>query len=75
MSFEYNKLRGKIKEVFSTQEDFANAMGMSKVALSQKLNGHSYFTQAEIARACQLLSISSSEDVGAYFFTENVQKS
>ena len=38
MAFDFSKLRGKIKEVFGTQEKFAKAMGMSSVSLSAKLN-------------------------------------
>lgn len=74
MSFEYNKLRGRIKEIFGTQEKFALAMGISKTSMSNKLNGKTYFTQTEISNACILLKIHSSEEVNKYFFTQKVQK-
>lgn len=73
MSFEYNKLRGRIREKFSTQEEFAIALGMSKVALSSKLNGHTFFTQPQIKKACELLFIEPSE-VSDYFFIKIVQE-
>ena len=73
MSFEYNKLRGQKKKKFATQEEFAIALGMSTVALSSKLNGHTFFTQPQIKKACELLSIEPSE-VSDYFFIQKVQK-
>lgn len=73
MSFEYNKLRGRIREKFTTQEEFAAALGMSSVTLSSKLNGHTFFTQPQIKKACELLAINSNE-VSDYFFVKMVQK-
>lgn len=73
MSFEYNKLRGRIREKFTTQEEFAAALGMSSVTLSSKLNGHTFFTQPQIKKACELLSINPNE-VSDYFFVKMVQK-
>ena len=72
--FDYSKLRGKIKEVFGTQSAFAKAMGLSGVSLSSKLNNITHFTQVEINRACELLSIPV-EFIPVYFFTEKVESS
>ena len=33
--FDYNKLRGKIKEVFGTQERFAAAINLSNTSVSE----------------------------------------
>lgn len=55
--FDYSKLKGKIKEVYGTQENFASAMLMSTVTLSAKLNNKISWTQAEMNLACDLLSI------------------
>ena len=41
--YNYSKLKGRVTECFDTQENFANAMGMSRVSISQKLNNISYF--------------------------------
>ncbi len=71
MAFEYSKLRGKIRERFTTQEAFAGAMEMSTVSLSQRLNGKLEFTQDEIFKACELLSIEMKE-IDEYFFTLKV---
>lgn len=70
--FDYSKLRGKIKEVFGTQAKFADAMGLSSVSLSAKLNNTVQFTQSEINKACELLSIPF-ELIPIYFFTEKVK--
>lgn len=72
--FDYSKLRGKIKEVFGTQAKFADAMGLSSVSLSAKLNNTVPFTQSEINTACELLSIPF-EFIPIYFFTEKVKMS
>ena len=72
--FDYSKLKGKIKEVFGTQSAFAKAMGLSSVSLSSKLNNITHFTQVEINRACELLSIPV-EFIPVYFFTEKVKSS
>lgn len=70
----YSKLRGKIKEVFGTQDAFAQAMGMDRSTLSLKLNNKSEWTMTEIEKACCLLGIPINE-VYLYFFTVKVGKS
>lgn len=72
--FDYAKLRGKIKEVYGTQENFATAMLMSAVTLSAKLNNKIPWTQGEINLACELLGVSV-EFIPLYFFTEKVKTS
>lgn len=63
----YSKLRGKIREVFGTQEALATAMGMNTATLSAKLNNKSDWTTGEMERACSLLGISLME-MHEYFF-------
>lgn len=72
MAFDYSKLRGKIKEVFGTQEKFADAMSMSTVTLSAKLNGRVDWTQAEMNLACDLLGVPY-EFIPILFFTKKVK--
>lgn len=67
VSFSYGKLRGKIKEVFGTQERFADALGMSKATLSLKLNNSSEFTQQEMMESMMLLNLNFSQ-MDEYFF-------
>lgn len=62
MSANYAKLRGKIREVYGTQEAFAEAIGMNTVSLSQRLNGKLEWKISEIAKACEVLGIPLSEN-------------
>ena len=71
MSFDYKKLKLKIKEVFDTQEAFAEAMGMSYTALNQRLNNVVPWKTPEIYKACELLGIPMT-DAHLYFFVEKV---
>lgn len=71
IEFDYNKLRGKIKENFSTQDAFAEQLGIGRVSLSQRLNNQLEFSQDEIFKACSILKIPDSE-ISAYFFTLKV---
>lgn len=71
MSFNYNKLRGKIREVFGTQDKFADAMDLSYTSTSLKLNNKVEWTQNEINKASKLLGIPDNE-IALYFFTLKV---
>lgn len=68
----YAKLRGKIREVFGTQEAFAEAIEMNTVSLSQRLNGRVEWKISEIAKACEVLNIPLAENA-EYFFTAKVK--
>lgn len=69
--FDYRKLRGRIKEVTGSQKKFAKSIGLSQTALSQKLMNRTYFNQAEIERAVNVLGICP-QDVSPYFFTRRL---
>lgn len=71
---DYRKLKGKIKEVFDTQEAFAKAMGLSYTSVNQKVNDKVEWSSSEIAKACNLLHIPLTE-AHIYFFTPKVEKS
>jgi transcriptional regulator with XRE-family HTH domain len=68
---DFKKLKLKIKEVYDTQEAFAEAMEMSKTALNQRLNNSVEWKSSEIAKACDLLHIPLAEAY-IYFFTLKV---
>lgn len=72
MFFDYRKLRGKIREVFDTQEKFADAIDMSTTSLSAKLNNKVEWKPTEIDKACKVLNIAK-EEIPVYFFTPEVQ--
>lgn len=71
--FDYGALRGKIREKFTRQSDFAAALGIAPSTLSKKLNNSSEWGHTEIVRACELLGIAL-EDSAAYFFVLLVVK-
>ena len=64
---KYNKLCGRIKEMFGTQKAFAQAMGMNVCTLSLKLRGKAEWVRSEIVKACELLGIPL-EEAHLYFF-------
>ena len=64
---KYNKLCGRIKEVFGTQKAFALAMEMNGSTLSLKLGGKAEWIRSEIVKACELLAIPL-EEAHLYFF-------
>lgn len=73
MNFDYRKLKGRIKEYYDTQDNFAKALDIGRTALSQRLNNHINFSQKEIVKAYVLLNLSK-EEIPEYFFTKQVQK-
>lgn len=66
--YNYSVLKGKIKEKYDTQSNFAKALGMSEGTLTSRLNNTSCFTQEDIRKCIELLGIDYSE-IGKYFFT------
>ena len=71
--FDYKMLKLKIKEVYDTQEAFADAMDMGYTALNFRLNNKVEWKAPEIAKACELLHIPLN-DAHFYFFTLKVEK-
>lgn len=67
MSVRYNKLRGRIIEMFGSQANFAAAIGISEQTVTAKLSGRSSFTQDNIITWCKALNIDQN-DIGSYFF-------
>ena len=73
MRFNYNKLKGRIVEIFGTQKAFGEAMSLNQPAISHKLKNRRGWTQEEIVKASGALAIPQ-EEIAAYFFTpENVK--
>lgn len=73
MRFNYAKLKGRIKEKYGRQEDFAKAIGLTPTTFSLKINGKAKWKQDEIVKAAKLLEISQDEIV-EYFFNYKVQE-
>ena len=71
--FDYSKLRGRIREICGTQDAFADAIGLGRVSVSQRLNNQLEFSQKEMIRAADVLLFPHS-DIPEYFFREKVQR-
>ena len=67
MSFKYNKLRGRIVEIYGSQAKFAEKVGQSEQIITAKLAGRSSFTQENIITWAEALEIDQN-DIGNYFF-------
>lgn len=63
----FNRLEGKIVEVFGTRANFACAMELSQTTMTAKLKGRIDWKRSEMRKACELLDIPLAEIVG-YFF-------
>lgn len=71
MAQGYNRLRGKIVEVFGTQGAFADALGTTEQTITNKLAGKTQFSQNDIIAWCNALGIVT-DDVGGYFFAQKL---
>ena len=74
MEYNFDKVKGKIKEMYGTQNDFAAAIEMAPNTLSAKLNNQFEFSSNEISKAIELLEINSVEEAWNLFFTKKVEK-
>lgn len=71
MNFNYDKLRGRIREVYGSEGNFSKDLGLGRVSLSQRLNCKLEWTQSEINKSILLLHLEPSE-IPTYFFTLKV---
>lgn len=69
--YNFSKLNGKIVEIFGTQLAFAEAIGLSEMTVSKKMNGKRPWKQTDMAKACEVLGIPISE-IPVYFFATDV---
>lgn len=74
MIFDFDKLRGRIKEKLKYEAVFAEKLDISQASLSSKFNNKSDFTSTEISKACEkdVLDIPENE-IGEYFFKKKLE--
>ena len=74
IEFDFNKLRGRIREKLGSEARFAEKINISTASLSAKFNNKSDFTATEIIRACDedVLDIPLKE-LGINFFTKKLE--
>ena len=68
LKYNYQKLRGRIKEICGTQQEFASKINCSERTLSHKLSGKIDWKQSEIVKAIEILELTI-HDIPVYFFT------
>lgn len=66
----FNKLAGKIKEVYGTQEKFAKALGLSDTSLIKRMKGTVDWKSEEMFNSCVLLGIPFDE-MHLYFYPKS----
>lgn len=71
--YNYNRLRGLIKEHCGSQIEFANRIGISPTTLTNKMNQKTNFTQCEMRKALEVFGLPMSE-VDSIFFNYEHQK-
>lgn len=71
--YDYSKLKGRIRECFSTQSEFARCLNISDTSLSNKLNNKTVFDQNEITKSIDIFKLSPIETF-EFFFTIEVDK-
>ncbi len=69
MNNTYAKLRGRIREICGTQNEFCRRFPMKVPTLTNKLSGRTDFTREEMARSAEILEFDISEIPS--FFYEN----
>lgn len=70
--YNYSKLKGRIKEYYDKQENFAKAMKLSPTSINNKLNNKTNWSQDEIHDCVNLLNIHPLE-IQDIFFTRVVE--
>ncbi len=74
MKYDFDKVRGRIREKLGSEAKFAEKLGISQASLSSKFNNRSDFSSTEISRATDedVIDIKIDE-IGEYFFTQKLE--
>lgn len=77
IKYDYSLLRGRIRELFGSEKNFAYELRNSELSMStgtfnSRINGNTYFKQPEIQIICKLLQIKL-EEIILYFFTNKYE--
>lgn len=72
MSFNYDKLRGRIVEKCGSLDAFAKAVNLSNQTISKYMTNKRPWKQTNINEAVRVLDIPP-EEISLYFFTPSVQ--
>lgn len=74
IKYDFNKVRGRIREKLGSEAKFAEMIGISSASLSAKFNNKIDFTANEISRGCDkdVLDIPIDE-IGINFFNKKLE--
>lgn len=74
IKYDFDKLRGLIREKLKSESNFAKKIGISAASLSAKFNNKTDFTAEEISKSCEedVLDIKL-EEIGPLFFTQKLE--
>lgn len=74
LEYDFDKVRGRIREKLGSEAKFAEKLGISTASLSSKFNNRSDFSASEISRATDedVLDIDV-EEIGEYFFKKKLE--
>lgn len=74
MEYDFDKVRGRIREKLGSEAKFAEKLGISTASLSSKFNNRSDFSSSEISRATDedVLDITV-EEIEEYFFKKKLE--
>lgn len=67
-----NRLKGKIMEAGYSRKEFADKLGINENTLVNRLKGRSSFKLDEVGKMCDILNITSKDDVINIFFDKSV---
>jgi hypothetical protein len=67
-TYDYSKLRGRIREKIGTEGEFAKRIGRTPNYISKVFRNVTYLSQEDISTSAALLEIPTNE-IGTYFFT------
>lgn len=68
--YNYDKLRGLIRQYFTTQAKFAKYLEIGTTTLNSRLNGETFFTQYEIEKSIKAFNLITTEDIEQTFFAK-----
>ncbi len=74
IEYDFDKVRGRIREKLGSESRFAELIGVSSASLSAKFNNKTDFTASEITKACEkdVLDIPINE-IGINFFNRKLE--
>lgn len=70
IKYNYNRLKGLIKEYFGTQKNYADFLGIGSTTLQTRLNNETFFTQQEMEKSIKAFNLSSAEEIERTFFAK-----